>query len=341
MKFVNLPKELSRKFYKKCKNEFIELCRKNSDIVSVYEAGSVSVPGISDLDFILCLKDKLKNKKEVIENQLTNGLKDIIGEGSILKINKANFSNLKLWDDFTMRYLYGGKFKFAEFNSKEFEICRILDWLPERLHSLLKFKKERKINVTRGLQLIKSASVSLDKLSKLTGSVRYESLSKDIKKLRSNWFKNKNENNLRDFRNLLEKSADTILDAINEMDKFLIKNNYIFGDFSKAGESFKIKNGPEFFFGQEVEIREGKIFLPRSFFFFFAAQTLLGDGFISDNLKKSFDKKLPRLAIKGHINKKLLGVMKKRAQYIDRVANFFKKNEIKKGLLKYGWFLKG
>lgn len=338
MRHTNLPRKLDQGFYQKCRTELVNLCQSNSDIVSVYEFGTVSYPGISDLDFILCLKNKLNNNLD-IEKQFSKGL-GYITWGHVLKINEENFKDLCMIDDhpnLESKCLYGKKFKFSSFDNKTFEICRILDWLPERLFTSLKVKNSGQLNVMKMLGLIKSIAISFDKISKLTNNHEFDIIKKNINALRSTWFSNKNR--LQDTDNLFKKTIILTLKAINFMDEYLIKNKYIFGDLKKAGKYFKIPNGPEFVFGNKAEIKKKTVQLPKSFFFFLAAQAVSNNGFISNHLKKSFDTDLNNLNINNHINNKLKKTIKKRIEYCDKLADFFRKNNLKTGLFKYGWFL--
>lgn len=339
MKYINLPRKLNQKFYQKCKTELVNLCRDNSDIVSVYELGTVSCPGISDLDFMVCLKNKLTNDLD-IEERFSRKL-NYISWGHVLKINEENFSNLCVIDDrpdLESKHLYGKKFQFSSFDDETFEICRILDWLPERAFSLLKSKNSEQVDVRRMLGLMKSAAISLDKISKLTGNYEFYEFRKKINALRSTWFSNKN--NIRDFEILFAESIDLIIKAINFMDEYLIKNKYIFGDLNKAGKFFKIPDGPEFMFDNKAGIGNKRIKLPKSFFFFLASQAVLGNGFISRCLKNSFDVELTNLDIDGRIDNNLKKTIRKRIEYCDKLADFFRANNLKTGLFKYGWFLK-
>ena len=339
MNFVNLPKKLDRKFYQACQDNFVKLAGSNSDIVSAYKSGSVSDPGISDLDFILCLKDNLKEELS-IEERLDPKLKYIIGGGTILKINKSNFRDLKIIDDFNLEHLYGLKFKFTDFDDKVFEICRFMDWVPERLFSLLKEKKSQETDVIRSLQIMKSINFNLGKLSKLTKLTGRTTFINKVKNLRANWFENKNR--LEDFEKLLTESIEISQRMLNQLDDYLIKKKYIFGNFDDNYEdiSFDIKGGPRFLFGEKATVNSGgEVVLPKTFFYFLSAQTVLSKGFISDNLKKSFNKTLTNLNINVCINKELTQTIRERINYCEKVAQFLKKNNIKIGLLKYGWFL--
>lgn len=338
MKHINLPKKLNQKFYQKCRMELINLCQGNSDVVSVYELGTVLHPGISDLDFMLCLKNKLNNDLN-IEEQFSQEL-NYITSRHVLKINEENFRDLCIIDDrsdLKSKYLYGRKFQFSNFDDKTFEICRILDWLPERVFTLLKSRNSGQVDVMKMLGVMKSAAISLDKISQLTGNYKFCVFGKNVDVLRSTWFSNKNR--IQDFDALFAESIIQLLEAIKFMDEYLVKNRYIFGDLDKVGIFLKIPRGPEFVFSDETEIEKGRIKLPKSFFFFLASQAVSNNGFISNHLKNSFNIELTDLDINDYIDDKLKKTIKKRIEYCDRLADFFRANNLKTGLFKYGWFI--
>lgn len=339
MKYANLPEKIDLDFYKKCRQEFLQICRKNPDIVAVYEAGSVSVPGISDLDFIVCVSDNPKNDLN-IEEKLSHNLKRIIGGGNILKVNDSDFQSIRMIDDFSMSFIRGERFKFNNFASKTFDICRIIDWLAERLYSLLRVKNSKSINVINGLQIMKSATISLRKLDEISGNKNYGKFINKISNLRKGWFKNKNR--IKSFQKLMAESIKIYISALNFLDRYLLENNYISGINGKDCRDvvFGIKSGPKFLFSNKAFVnKKNEIFLPASFFYFFAAQAILGKGIISDNLKKSFNKRLKNTDIKKRFRNDLRETIKRRIDYCNNLASFFRENNIKKGLLKYGWFL--
>ncbi len=338
MKYINLPKKLNQEFYQKCRIELVNLCQGNPDVVSIYEIGTVLYPGISDLDLMLCLKNKLNNDLN-IEEQFSQEL-NYITSGHVLKINEENFRDMCIIDDrpdLKSKYLYGRKFQFSNFDDKTFEICRILDWLPVLVFTLLRSRNSSQVDVIKKLLIMSSVVISLDKVSKLTGNFQFCEFGKKVYNLRSTWFSNKNR--IQDFDILFVESVVQVLKAIKFIDEYLIKNRYIFGDLGKVGTFLKIPRGPEFVFGDETEIEKGRIRLPKSFFFFLASQAVSSNGFISNHLKNSFDIELTDLDINDHIDDKLKKTIKKRIEYCNSLADFFRANNLKTGLFKYGWFI--
>ena len=70
IEFKDLPKKVGESYYQRAREEIIEYYSQNSDILSIYEYGSVSSPGVSDLDIILILKDDVKTKENFLNFQI-------------------------------------------------------------------------------------------------------------------------------------------------------------------------------------------------------------------------------------------------------------------------------
>jgi hypothetical protein len=336
MKYVDLPQDLSREVYDKCSEEFVELSKQNSDIISVYLCGSVLNPGISDLDFVICLKDKLKSEIK-IDSQIKGNLRLLIGNGSILKFNESNFSNTNIIDDFNSVYLAGKKFKFKEFNDNFFELCRILDWLPERLFTFQEFnKKAGNINVTHGLQHLQTLTVLLGKkVSKFvnTDSRRFV---QRIVDLRNNWFKEGKNSRMKQFHNLFSDALIIIEDSIKKMDIFLKENKLISGPSPENNMTFEIPNGPCFSFGGK---KGNSVLLPDTFLYFYAAQVKASSGELRNRLIKSFNIDPSKIILEGCIDDNLMEAINKRTKFVCSLFDFFEQNNLKNGLVKYGWFL--
>lgn len=338
MKLVNWPEAKTIEFYEQQKEEMVELARSYRDIVAVYTAGSVSQPGISDLDFILCLSDDLQGSLD-IEEKLSRELRNVICGGTILKIDKSNFTDLKIIDDFPLQHLNGQKFSFKEYNSKWFEICRVLDWLPERLHSLLKLQGGEVINVRCGLGLLKSITVSLSKLQQLTSTDQYHDFVRTVTGLRAQWFKN--ERRQFDFLNVLKLASKVAQRAIGDVSEHLQQQGYIKPVQLPGEVKFTIPRGPEFIFAQEsIESDlDGRIQVPTILYPFFAAQAYSTQDFLGSSLRKCFSWLAPPSIIESAIDPFLWQTIKKRMEYCERVASFLSGAGITRGLLKYGWFL--
>ena len=58
----NRPRFFDREFYDVAADKFVEKYSAHKDVLGIFLFGQVSVPGISDLDFIVVMKDRLNEK---------------------------------------------------------------------------------------------------------------------------------------------------------------------------------------------------------------------------------------------------------------------------------------
>ena len=61
----DIPKQLSRESYEDAINYTVSMLSKLEDVMAIYQIGSIYVPGISDIDLIIALKENPKNPTEV------------------------------------------------------------------------------------------------------------------------------------------------------------------------------------------------------------------------------------------------------------------------------------
>ncbi len=331
-----LPQQRDKAQYTQAVQEFSETAMSYQDVLAVYTAGTVRNPGISDLDFIVCLKDKLSEQFE-IEDKLSPLVLDLIGSGTILKINDRNFSRLNCIDLFPLRHVAGMRYSFEQFNGPFFTLCRVLDWLPERLYTLTQFKKGDEKNIVRGLQLLKSVGVCLGLLDQLMGTEQHVSFSNSVQNLRDTWFKS--AAGVEECMVLVDVAERSMLQGLVDLDVWLVRHEMLrvpSGDwYTDLG--FSIPNGPTFYFGTVPGLKEGGVIIPPYLAHFLLAQGRLADGFISSKILNSFTVDFSHTEFEMH--PELTATIKLRMEYVNSMADFFLKNNLKRGLLKYGWYL--
>ena len=62
--FYNEPRKLTLKDYEHEIDRVVDVLSTCDDVISIYQIGEVSCPGISDLDFIVVVRDKMKNSSD-------------------------------------------------------------------------------------------------------------------------------------------------------------------------------------------------------------------------------------------------------------------------------------
>ncbi|MDP3997101.1 MAG: hypothetical protein Q8P73_01240 [bacterium] len=336
MSYVNLPKKTGYEVYRVCEEEFVETARKYADILAVYSGGTVKHPGISDLDFIVFLKNQLSVRMD-IENRLPQKVVKMLKGGTILKINERNIRDIQIIDPLPLKHLYGDKYVFRRYDGTTFSICRILDWLPERIFSLWQYVSQDRRDVSRGLLLLKSLTVSLDLVDQLKGDGAYAAYHEEVHSLRRLWFVS--EKSLENFNILLKRGMCLAQEALDSISLWLVDQKYISGspEFIK-GAVFDIPSGPTFHFDQKTHIVRSRLYIPWVVAIFLAQQAQSGKGYLSMRLKKSFDTIID--ANQYDINWAFANTITKRIAYVESLIKFFHDNGLSRGLLKYGWYLK-
>ena len=194
--FSNHPKKLLLQDYKNSRNEIINFFKNDDKLISIYEYGSVSAPGISDLDIILVYskKSKLKIKKKKI-NITSNFL---LQNGTIIKTTQQIFKRFNYIDEFKLKKIYGENIyldKISKKNKNYLQLISILDWLPERALRLIKVNQNKIIKINELLCLLFSITYSFKKLEIITKKRNQETkkLIQQIYFIRKNWFQMKDK----------------------------------------------------------------------------------------------------------------------------------------------------
>lgn len=335
MQFINLPIPRPKSFYTACQKRFVTLATASPDVRAVYNGGTVRHPGISDIDFILCLKNHLSRPLR-IEEQLDPELKQLISGGSILKVNEANMRDIKIIDDFPMTRLAGQRYDFSEYKSSWLYLCRALDWLPERLFRLVQTAAAPQVDVMRTLQLLKSTTVSLEITGKMTNTKHHQPFTKRVATLRAHWFKNVPAS-AKKIPTVLTEAIVEAQRALNNLDGWLQAKKYIVIKRAQP-QLFAIRKGPRWRFDKKTKVTKKSITVPYTVSAFLAAQANASSGFISRRLAQSFKGGVPpRNTFVLH--PELESAIQARIQYVEQLAAFFRQHHLKSGLLKYGWFL--
>ncbi len=172
---INLPKKKVLKDYDKARLEIVEKYKNVNGLVSIYEYGSVSAPGISDLDIILVFSDGMRGKKVKVANN-SKFLNFFLKNGTIIKTTEQIFKKFNYIDEFNLKKIYGKKIRLIKISKKRkkfLSLISILDWLPERLLRLAQINSSKKIKVNELLCLLYSVTYSFENLYKITKEKNY------------------------------------------------------------------------------------------------------------------------------------------------------------------------
>ena len=93
--YYNYPTKLDESHYEEIRKDIIKYFSDNKDIMSIYEYGSVSAPGVSDLDLIFVLNDLLSPKNTTFDlSSISDSAHSLVADGTIIKMPKEVLINI-------------------------------------------------------------------------------------------------------------------------------------------------------------------------------------------------------------------------------------------------------
>jgi ubiquinone/menaquinone biosynthesis C-methylase UbiE len=230
--FYDYPVFYDFRLYEEVKRKFVEKLSEYHGVKSVYQMGSVSAPGISDIDFIVVINDEFSghsfmqilndfyslpdNEKYVIKHPVSA----FVTEELFLKITwlHPTFKLIKLWG----RQILPGE---PEQAPPLIQLINLTDlFLMEFPIEFLEELNSGKISVRNHLMRMKSLSLSA-KIIEMNGFALPEKLSAFIAKavgLFNNWFAKPDESG-RLFKELLAETTGALYEMVSVLRGCLIK----------------------------------------------------------------------------------------------------------------------
>ncbi|MDA8630448.1 hypothetical protein N9L42_02505 [Flavobacteriaceae bacterium] len=358
-KFTFEPKRVSEEYYQKARKEITQYYSQNNDILSIYEYGTVSSPGVSDLDIILVMKDKVQTKEKFFNfSNVSKEVHNLVADGNVMKMSQENFININFLDNkINVKKLYGKDLSLKVPKRSDQEILNLIsliDWLPERILRLTRALTSKNINITMVLCLLHSFSYSIKRIDGLTSIDKKSSQSqfilKKISLLRNNWYS-------------IDNPQEVLIDCIKESISIGYKYLDIFENYLKKSNSYCKSN---FALGETINLelyknhylrfinstkkpekefsalnmsQGDKKFVLLSDYFYPHFECLASQGGI---LSSSINKKLtPHIVLdKGLLMTNYKNNLIKKLTVAEINAKFLEQNKMKKGLIKYGFHFK-
>jgi len=265
IRFTDIPRKSSISKYKEARDNFVRILSQNKDIAAIYSLGQISNIGISDLDFIIVLKNNLLNPKKCIGDihKAMNVNPYLIIHYPLL-ITEKSFPDINyLFPVFDLKKNWGKDYSFNKPRNQELLNSIILNdyvsfhwprefnrWFLQKKvkikNSLLKYfinETLQILNIKIGknelpvrnlLCRINSMKYPVLMLEKITGkqSVKGKILIKKIQNLRKNWFKLGNKK-YSIFIELLKDAISACYEIIEQLNLYLEKNKYFKSNFKK------------------------------------------------------------------------------------------------------------
>ena len=193
--FSNYPTDIPASSYNLARKEIADYLAQFPEIAALVEFGTVSAPGISDLDLMVVFKDDTSiDQKSTDFSELSKDTRAFFQFGSIMKMNQSGFQSLPLIDDFpNIKFILGKPIDFLsaiDYPHRIKTLISLIDWLPERILRLNEAANSNPLKISNSLCLLHSIKYSLDNYTKLTRKIESEEINKfksDIEELRQNW----------------------------------------------------------------------------------------------------------------------------------------------------------
>lgn len=231
--FYNIPREYSSGDYKEVVDYIIKKYSKINGLISIYDWGSLSDPGISDLDFIFVF-DKNNAKSMPILSRAFYLLNDrfrYIARHPFFYIDEESFKNIRyVYPDAKFKLLFGRNIKINKISSIDnyfSKIALISDIIVR--HYPRDFLEQiiiKSINARDMLLRLNSLKLSIKTIEILTKENHsdWDYKINQIEKLRKNWFK---ENDFESLELLNEDAVKIAMHITDKFRQFLIKNNIV------------------------------------------------------------------------------------------------------------------
>jgi hypothetical protein len=357
-KALVFPKQIANDEYEKVRTFLVNTLKNFDDVLGIYEFGKVTVAGISDLDFAIVLRNQPANKKigeEVAKIEFSEVAKEILCGSTLMVFCEKHFPQITIWDDVDVSRLWGKTFKLTNFNQDTvflLTVCQIMDWLPERILSLLRLSQKESISVAGLLGHLHSLRFTFRKIEQL-GIPSYDKLKQynnDIVQLRKSWFSMKGQKRVNELVRLFDTAIDIGRSCLLSVAQWLTsKRYYLFRPGPEELGSFHLTEdmGYKFLDLSSYMIRLNEtaenfvnhgVLLPVPAVWAFHLKTYASlDGIISRKLRQTFSiyPSIPAI-----INPKLLSILHRRMTLCNEMAEFLGKYKFRSGLFKFGWFYK-
>lgn len=258
--YYQLPRRRSKGDYNEARKVIIDFVSSHSDVLAIYEYGTVTQPGISDLDMLVVIRSKPMNEnlsERLTIRNIPERLATIIDNSTIKPLIKKDFRNINLLGRIKVKRLYGEEITFNNIPSSQthlFNIATVMDWLPERILSIMEYKRATKIPVVTMLGLLGSYLYSAKRAEQILGGrikeiVQFE---RKIKDLRRNWFREDSLLRLKKLRSLIDSGITSGMKALEELSFYLILNKYYMPSENVRGSFFYINKEKGFLFSEDI-----------------------------------------------------------------------------------------
>lgn len=212
-KFYDFPKKLPLDSYKTSIHEFVEIAKKLKNVEAVYRAGSISVPGISDIDLFVIFKNSTSKIDTINFNKLSALSRQLVGhEIGYMEREVFEKFDLFLWVHEPLELLYGNHIEYINMNGIEDRLLikslMVFEWLIHKSLHIQRCVYDKNIPVRSLLNKLWSFTYTIKIIEEISNERIGEGYIKDIKQLRMNWFKLEDSNRKNELLRIMHSEID-------------------------------------------------------------------------------------------------------------------------------------
>ena len=305
-------------------------------IISCYDYGSYKNPGLSDIDLFVILKNSYNAELKKFIKEIKKGDNNFFFEYSTIIITNINFfKNIKIFDDLRVNNIFGKKIKlnnFADYRN-DLKLLSILEWLPERMIRIKEnINNYKYVNVRQHLGLLNSFKYTLNKTLSFLNSKQTSFYIKSIDIIR----REKNIKNKKKKVYLLTKKlfkfGEKLIEDFSKIEKLNKNNLSIKGEFSMI---FPNKS-KLIFTNKKLLQKKNSMIIPLIYSLPFSYHLRYKNSLYK--IIKNYLRVSKNYSVTCK-NKKILKILKKRNKLLSENVELLKKNNINKGIYKFGWYL--
>ena len=355
--YFNNPRFFNRQFYDSAAHKFVEKYSSHNDVLGIFLFGQVSVPGVSDLDFIVVMKDRLSEKldQNYSIDKFAEDLRYIYNETQPFLLTEDVFKDFwKIFPTYHLNQIYGKKLTQNKPNKNEERLYNtlILIEICQNFYPVIFLKQlaSEKFNVRYSLLVLNAFKFPLN-LFMQTFDInvdKWSELNQDVVTLRENWFSTTDHERYQNMMDLLKRAAQISTNLMDKLD-CCIKNEFWEIDqekLKKINEKIVLSDK---IYASEFDSRTvldkmvcnynnvGKwySYLPLTFYLPVLKYSC-EKGFVSKLIKKKLKTDDDLFFIKNH---DLLEKMKCRVKLMNDHCSFYKNNDIKVNMVHtyYGY----
>ena len=352
--FTDRPAPVALSEYAAARSSLVDYLSARQDVVALYEYGSVSAPGLSDLDFVVVLRDwpEPDVARYIDRAQLPADASRTMARATLMVMAEKDFPHITRWDDVRLVRRLGPEMVTVHLEGRALfltEICRIIDWLPWQIARLTRVIATRRIPVVTAIGWLYSLTYSLRRLETIFNlhHDRWQVFRDQITNFRERYFTDPEDVDER-LVSLIIEGHVVACDALRMFAEQIVSSGVLYGPTRAPEARLTVPGGIVLDFVARPEVPSSgdlvsaatesttTVHLPAALARHFAVYGR-SDGIIGRRLRMAF---VPPVEASeaSQVAGDMRVILQERISACDRWASFLRDNDIRHGLFKFAWF---